>query len=323
MTPRSQKILGAATIGAALLGGGALALRTPDRPVAELRAKYLGPTSRFLKLPSGAEVHYRDEGLPGGRPVLLVHGSNASLHTWEPWVALLRDRYRLVSVDLPGHGLTGPVPSEDYSREGMARFVGELLDALGLPKVTYVGNSMGGRVGITFALAHPERVDRLVLLDPGGAGDLLPEAERPPAALGFRLAKIPVLSRLSEWGVPRSIVEKTLRASFADQSKVGEDMVERYVALLHHPGSRRATRLRFAEPDPNGHLRRLGEVRVPTLVLAGTEDRLVPIAGLRLLAAAIPGAELVEYPGVGHIPMEEIPERSAADLVRFAPPLPP
>lgn len=323
MTTRSLKIAAWVAALVVALGGLAAVTRTPDRPVAELRARYLGPASRFLKLPSGAEAHYRDEGRPGGRPLLLVHGSNASLHTWEPWVALLRDRYRLVSVDLPGHGLTGPVPSEDYTREGMARFVGELLDALDLPKVTYVGNSMGGRVGITFAVAHPERVERLVLLDPGGAGDLLPEAERPPPALGFRLARMPLLSRLSEWGVPRAVVEKTLRASFSDQSKVSEAMVERYVALLHHPGSRRATRLRFAEPDPSGHLRHLGEVRVPTLVLAGTEDRLVPIAGLRLLAAAIPGAELVEYPGVGHIPMEEIPERSAADLVRFAPPLGP
>ena len=105
-----------------------------DVPREELVGQYAGGASQFVTLPSGASAHMRDEGNPDGPVLVLIHGSNASLHTWEPWVAELGDSYRIVSMDLPGHGLTGRVPGDDYTREGMADFVGELMDVLNVDR---------------------------------------------------------------------------------------------------------------------------------------------------------------------------------------------
>ena len=101
-----------------------------DLPREKLVGKYAGGASQFVTLPSGASAHVRDEGNPGGPVLVLVHGSNASLHTWEPWVAELGDTYRIISMDLPGHGLTGRVPGDDYTRNGMASFVHEVMGTL-------------------------------------------------------------------------------------------------------------------------------------------------------------------------------------------------
>src|ERR1700679_4398911 len=154
-------VIGLVLLGAALLWYAS----TPDIPRRVLEAKYATPPSEFIDLPDGARVHMRDQG-PKDAPVLvLVHGSNASLFTWEPWVSRLDNTFRVVSFDLPGHGLTGAVPNHDYSQEGMVKLTLELADKLGLKKFAIAGNSMGGGVVARFAEEHPDRVSALILVD--------------------------------------------------------------------------------------------------------------------------------------------------------------
>src|SRR4051812_2681810 len=108
---------------AALVAGALWYFSTPDIPRTALEAKYAKPPSTFTMLPDGARAHYRERGDKSAPALVLLHGSNASLLTWEPWSKSLSDKFHVVSVDLPGHGLTGAVPDGDYSQEGMARFV--------------------------------------------------------------------------------------------------------------------------------------------------------------------------------------------------------
>ncbi|MBT8471211.1 MAG: alpha/beta hydrolase, partial [Marinicaulis sp.] len=144
-------------------------LRTPDTDPEEMRAKYTNNASQFAASDDGKlVVHYRDQGVRSGIPIILLHGTASSLHTWEPLVALLGDEYRIISLTLPGHGLTGPHPDDDYTFEGMAQAVDLVVEKLRLPNFVLGGNSMGGWVTWRYALKYPERVDALVLLDAWG-----------------------------------------------------------------------------------------------------------------------------------------------------------
>lgn len=297
--------------------GSADAVHTPELPRETLVAKYGTPPSRFLKLPSGARMHYRDQGNARGPVLVLLHGSTSSLHTWEPWVAHLGDAFRIVRFDLPGHGLTGPVQSEDYSPDGMVKFVEQARRALGLARFHLAGSSMGGHVAWRYALAHPDAVERLVLVAASGLNHLLPEDQQPNVPLGMRILRTPFLNRIAEWTTPRRAVEQTTRAVFADPRLVTDAMVDRYRELLLYPGNRRATRLRAAAKVDLRAAERLNEIHAPTLVLNGAADVLVPAATGRIFQQRIAGAERIEYPNVGHLPMEEVADQSAADVRAF------
>ena len=300
--------------GLAALGIAAALLWTPDLDPAELERRYATGASRFVDLPGGARAHVRLEG-PEDAPVLaLVHGSNSSLHTWEPWVAELGDRYRILSMDLPGHGLTGPTPADDYSRHGMAAYLDELRATLDIERMAIAGSSMGGRSAWAYTLAHPERVTALILVDASG---FLMEGHR--ITFAFRLAGTPVVSRFMDWFTPRAIIRRTILESYHDPSQVTEALVDRYDDLLRRPGNRRATRLRFGGQGDLDAARGAGleRIEVPTLVLWGEADRMVPVSAAEEFRRAIPGSEVVIYPQTGHLPMEEVPARSAADVAAF------
>lgn len=288
-----------------------------DVPREQLVGRYAGGASQFVTLPSGASAHIRDEGLATGPVLVLIHGSNASLHTWEPWVAELDDSYRLISMDLPGHGLTGRVPDDDYSRAGMAAFVVEVMDMLRVERFAIAGNSMGGGVAAQLALTHPERVSALILVDSAGIPVARDEDDVP---LAFRIARMPVLSKIMSFILPRSLVEEGVRKVFVDQSKVTDEMISRYFDLSLHEGNRDATRIRFsgyASQDEEAFAARLGEITMPTLIMWGDKDGLIPVSAAHEFKARIPHADLVIYENVGHVPMEEVAEESAEDVRRF------
>jgi pimeloyl-ACP methyl ester carboxylesterase len=287
-----------------------------DKTKDELAAKYAGAPSQFIELPSGAVAHVRDQGNAQGPALVLIHGSNASLHTWEPWVALLGAKYRIVTMDMPGHGLTGAVPGDDYSRAGMVAFTHQVLQKLGLAHYAIGGNSMGGGVAAQYAEDYPGEVTALILVDAAG----LPRERQPgeKIPLGFRIAQIPVLNKIMLYVSPRSIFAEGVRKVFVDQSKVTDEMIDRYYDLNLYDGNRRATGIRFRNPSTDQAVaEKLGQIRAPVLVLWGEKDGLIPVANAYEFQKRISGAKVVVYPDVGHIPMEEAPERSAADVDGF------
>ena len=287
-----------------------------DKSKDDLLHAYANTASKFIALPDGAIAHVRDQGNKAGPVLVLVHGSNASLHTWEPWVAILGAKYRIVTMDMPGHGLTGAVPNDDYSRTGMVAFVHEVTQKLGLTRYALGGNSMGGGVAAQYTETYPGEVSALILVDASG----IPRKHQPgeKIQLGFRLARMPGLNKILLYVTPRSIIEEGLHKVFVDQSKVTEEMVTRYYDLTLYDGNRRATGIRFRLP-PNDEdvAKKLGTIKAPTLILWGDKDGLIPVEYAGEFAKRIQDSKVLIYSNVGHIPMEEVAKKSAADVQSF------
>jgi pimeloyl-ACP methyl ester carboxylesterase len=296
-----------------VLGLALIVFRTPDTDPAEMRAKYGGAPSQFVDLGGGVTVHLRDEGPRDAPVIVLLHGSNADLHTWEPWTEALKGKYRVIRYDTVGHGLTGGVAGKDYTPQAMVRIVGQVADKLGLQRFALGGNSMGGRIAAGYAMEHPERVTALVLVDAGGA----PKKGDEPGNIGFKIAQTPGLNRLLDMITPRRIVAQSLDQSVSNKAIVTDAAVDRYWELLRYPGNREATRMRMTAPRDPFDRAEVAAITVPTLILWGEEDGLVSPEAGRWYNQAIAGSRLIVYPGIGHLPQEENAAQSSADLAAF------
>ncbi|MBL8559394.1 MAG: alpha/beta hydrolase [Hyphomonadaceae bacterium] len=303
-------------IGAAVAGY--FTLRRGDIPHATLDKTYASPASKFIDMGGGVEAHWRDEGNPNARPILLIHGFSASLHTWEPWVRELGGEYRMVSVDLPGHGLTRTPEGYRPSIEGYADFIDAFMGKIGLEHAMVVGSSMGGNTAWMLALRHPRRVDSLVLVGASGWREESKEgAEEEP--LVFKLLRTPLVGPLLMNLDNSRLVRGGLEASFVDKSLVDDAMVARYVDMARAPNHRAVLLAITLNRDERALATKeaLARITAPTLILHGDQDNLVPVGGATLFRDAIPGAQAIIYENVGHIPQEEIPARSAQDLRTF------
>jgi pimeloyl-ACP methyl ester carboxylesterase len=300
-------------IAVAVVAGAFWFFSDSDIPRSVLEAKYASPPSQFIMLPDGARAHVRDQGNKNGPVLVLVHGSNASLFTWEPWVSRLFQDFHIVTMDLPGHGLTGAVPNRDYSQEGMVTFVAEVTDKLGLKKFAIGGNSMGGGVAARFAEEHADRVSALILVD--AAGEPTPMGDHVP--LVFKIARTPVLDKILLYITPRSLVEEGLNDAIVHKAIITDKMIDQYWEFARMEGSRAANGARFALPATTDVKTHIGDIKAPTLILWGAQDHLIPVLAAHEFQADIPGSQLVIYPGTGHIPQEEVPDRSAQDVRTF------
>jgi len=307
-----------------LLMASALALalsRAPDRSVQSLVARWAPAPSQFIDL-HGQLVHLRDEGpRDDALPLVLVHGTAASLHTWEGWAAALRAQHRVITFDLPGFGLTGPFAgryaSWSYRGDDLARFVIELLDALKVQRFAIGGNSLGGEVAWRVATLAPDRVQRLVLVDAAGYA-LQPDS----VPLGFRLAQVPLANRLVEWLLPRGLVEDSVRNVYGNPARVMPALVDRYFELQLREGNRRALVQRFQaqaldQQSVGDAVARIRALKLPTLILWGGRDRLIPPQFAQRFAHDIAGSRRVVFDTLGHVPQEEDPAATVAALQAF------
>ncbi len=288
----------------------------PDRTVDSLVTRWAPPPSDFMYV-KGQFVHYRDEGpKTDPTPLVLIHGTAASLHTWQGWAGDLHARKRVITFDLPGFGLTGPFtgeyPRDDYRADNLARFTLDFLDALHVPRFAVGGNSLGGEVAWRVAAMMPARVDRLILVDATGYA-FVPEH----IPVGFQVARIPVFNRVSEFLTPRTVVEESVRDVYGDPSRVTDALVDRYFELLTREGNRRALDLRLQRIDTDLAPERIKTLKLPTLILWGARDRLVPPANAQRFHADIAGSQLVVFPGLGHVPQEEDAQASVAPVRAF------
>jgi pimeloyl-ACP methyl ester carboxylesterase len=277
----------------------------PDVPGSCLERRYANDASAFVEL-GGARVHYRDEG-PSDAPTLLaIHGVYSSLHTWESWRAQFGDDVRLVRLDLPGFGLTGPNEDRDYSLSYYVDLIAAFCERLGLDDVSLAGNSLGGAIAWRVAATHPELVERLLLLD-AGRQNIVPEAAR--------WFSQPGVSLVPRYITPRASVRSILADAYGDPSKLTDETVRRYHDLVLRTGNRRAVLdlVEAAAPYPLEPT----AIECPTLVQWGEEDEWLPPTLGERFVHEIPDARLETYPGVGHVPMEEAPVETAADAAAF------
>jgi len=284
----------------------------PDRTVAQLQGRWAPPPSTFLDV-AGMRVHLRDEGpRSDASPIVLLHGTGSSLHAWDGWAAVLKKKRRVIRFDLPGFGLTGPSPQGIYTLDNDSRAVIAVLDKLAVERCVIGGNSLGGAVAWRTALAHPWRVQKLILVDAVGYPD-----HPLSVPIGFRLAKLSALTWLLKNTLPRSLVEQGLRNIFGDARRVTREMVDRAVAINQREGNRQALAERFRQRRPDALFKRIPELKLPTLILWGGRDRLIPPEDAKRFHRDIAGSTLVIFDDLGHAPEEEDPTRTVAAVKQF------
>lgn len=281
----------------------------PDIPANDIEEKYTNAESRFIDI-DGLRVHYRDEG--SGIPVVLLHGTAASLHTWEGWTESLKSDYRVIRMDLPAFGLTGPNATQDYSSTAYTEFLDAFLTALEIDSCYLAGNSLGGRIAWEYCWRYPGKVRKLILVDAAGyrlSGD-------PEPSLGFRLARMPFLSNVVRFFTPRSLMEKSLMEVYGDDSKITPELIDRYYDMMLREGNRDAFIAR-ARHEFVDNTTKIATIDIPTLLMWGDGDTWIPLTHAEKFREDLPNATLIVYKGVGHVPMEELPEQTVADAKIF------
>lgn len=289
----------------------AVLIRTPDTDRDDMITKYGGTKALFVNDGAGGRIHYRVTGPVGAPAVVLIHGANSSLQTWVAVAARLDDRYRVVSLDLYGHGLTGPNPRRDYSATAFAGQVKRVLDEVGVETAVWVGNSMGGWVAWRAALSDGDRVCGLSLLDASGAQT----GEPVKLYLGAWLMQTPLGQAVLPHFSPRFLVKASLEQTYGDPRKLTEDAVTRYWELNRFPGNRQAAVDRANTDREASRWNDVGKIDVPTLILWGERDAVTPPSHADAFARNIQGSTKITYPGIGHLPMEEAPDQVATDLL--------
>jgi pimeloyl-ACP methyl ester carboxylesterase len=294
---------------------GVIATWAPDRTVQELSARWAPPPSQFVAV-QGMQVHVRDEGPRNDPlPVVLLHGTSASLHTWDGWADALKKERRVIRLDLPAFGLTGPHPQNDYTPQAYVRLVEGVVTAMGIQNFVVAGNSLGGQVAWATAVALPQRVQRLVLVDAAGYP---PQPQSIP--IGFRIAGTPGLRRLAEVLLPRGVIEASLRNVYGNPAAVTPALVDRYYELTLREGNRQALAYRFDQlqkTDWAANSAAIKTLKLPTLILWGAKDRLIPVENGHQFAADIAGSQLRIFDDLGHVPQEEDAARTVEVVRNF------
>ena len=286
---------------------------TPDTSVDDMTRKYGGSASQFIGLADNSRIHYRDQGTSNKPTLVLIHGTSASLHTWEPLVELLGDRFRLISFDLPGHGLTGVNTKRDYSREAMVKTVWAVMDHLDVDAATIVGNSLGGSIAWASALDRPERVESLILVAPSGS----PIRAAAKSNIGFNILKTTIGQSLMKNIAPRFIIKSSLNQTVSVPGVIDDVMVDRYWELLRLKGNRQAMIDLANTPRDENAWMQFSSISAPVMMIWGEEDGLLPVAMLKTFEDEIENIRSKTLPGVGHLPMEEAAEIVAQDIVTF------
>ena len=293
-----------------------------DIPKNEIISKHANESSKFLELSDGSLIHLRDEGNKKGKVILLIHGFNGSLFNYEPMVPFLTDEYRVISLDLPAHGLTGAVKSDLYSHEGFEKVIGEVVKLLEINKFYFVGHSMGGMIAWRYALKHLDQLNGLIII---GSPFIANEEEykdfqsvnAPPAA--FEIIESKFFRRALEYVTPRLLVKEGVSQTVYDQSIVTDELVDQFHDIILMEGTRLAIGMLVEdhEDDFIANPNDLKNISIPSLILHGEEDNLVDIRFVEHFIDQIPNVRLISYPNVGHMPPMEIPALLAQDIRGF------
>ena len=278
----------------------------------QIEAQYADPDSRFVVLDGndGIRVHYKDQG--SGPAVLLVHSSYGDLKDWDGWVSVLARDYRVVRLDLPAFGLTGPVPSGNYSIDRYLTLVDSLMDQLGLERFTIVGTSYGGLGAFRYAATRRDRITALVLsnsagVEYGGRGGTSERARDTVKAFKPELKSAAGL-------------EATLKNLINDPQRVTPELVRRKTDYFNVVGRDRESFVATSMYERGNPQRVLAQVRAPALVLWGGNSRGLSAETAQAFVDAMKNArstQKIVYEGGGHLLHIERPEQTARDVKAF------
>ena len=293
----------------ALLFLAALYLWTPDKSKAELEKIYGSPKTAYVSA-LGVNIHYQDTGPSKNQiPILFLHGFGSSLQTWDSWSEALSSEYRVVSLDLPGFGLTGEDPSGIYTDQRSVEVLEAFLKELQIPKVVLVGNSMGGKFAWQFAARYPDQVAKLVLISPDGYAS--------PGMEYGKKTEVPAIAELYRYFFSKTFLAMNLEPAYANPKTLNDTLVNRYYDLMLAPGVRGAILARMQQTVLQEPIPSLVTIKVPTLLLWGEKDAFIPIANSNDYLKVMPNAKRVSLPNIGHLPQEEQPTIGLAALKEF------
>lgn len=288
-----------------------LVVAEADLTLEEMKPKYVNAESEFMPL-MGMNVHYRDEGNSNDSiPILLIHGMSSSLHTFDSVAIDLKKNHRVISLDLPAFGLTGPNQENKYSLDYYANFLDQFRQRLKINKWSLAGNSLGGAIAWNYAVHYPNQVNRLILIDAAGYPKL-----NEKGSLGFKIASTPVLNKIMLYVTPKALVRESLKSIYYNQKIVTDAQVERFHDVAIREGNRAAVLSIF-----NGGLKadyeNIRKVKAPTLILWGDKDNLIDVENATLFQKDIPNSKVVIFKNVGHVPMEEVPHQVSKEIASF------
>lgn len=250
---------------------------------------------------------------PGDRlPVVLLHGLGAWSYTWRNLLPAIGTKRRAVAVDILGHGYTDAPRGADYSPRGLLRHVEATLEAWGIQRAVWAGNSLGGGLGLLAAIERPETVGGLILLAPAGYPQKLPR--------NLALTQWPGATWLFQFFPARLIVWEMLFRAFYEPARLPPDLIERYAAPLADRQKKRAilnTAASIWPEDLEAIASQIPAIKAPTLILWGEEDRITPPELAHRFSHEIAGSRLVMLPSSGHVPQEERPSETAAESLAF------
>ncbi len=281
-----------------------------DIPVEVLKEKYAFEDSKYLDI-DGMQVHYRQVG--EGQPFVMIHGFGANLWNWEDWTTIFSKDHQVITLDLPGFGLTGPRPDGDYTTDKYVNFLNRFFDKIGVDTFYLAGNSMGGGIAWNYTLAHPEQVKKLILVNSSGYPR---DSTDRKLISGFQVLNMPIINQLVTKITPTPLLKKTVEDVYGDKSLVKEGEVEHYESMLRRTGNRQALLDKRSSPRKQNH-EDIKNIKTPTLIIWGDQDVLISYHHASQFERDIEGSKAIVYKGVGHIPMVEIAERSAKDVYIF------
>ena len=288
-----------------------------DIPLNKLELSYSNSNSSFINI-SGINLHYRDEGIYNDSiPIILIHGTGSSLHAYDIWSKNLKKTKRVIRMDLPAFGLTGPFKDRNYSISNYTSFLKEFLNTLNIKKCILGGNSLGGEIAWRLALEEPAIVKKLILIDAGGYPAI---SESTPIA--FKLGQTPIINNILNYITPRFMVRSSIENVYFDKSKISDSLVDRYFDLSLRKGNRQAMidRLKvsttLANVNTNHHLN-IKKINQSALIIWGENDLLIPVENAYKYHNDLPNSKLVIMKETGHIPMEEKPLKSLIFITKF------
>ena len=283
-----------------------------DIPLYKLKKKYTDSTSSFVYV-GGINIHYRSQGdKKDSIPIVLIHGTGSSLHTYDSWTKELIISHRVIRMDLPGYGLTGSFPNRDYSLKNYVAFLKDFLEKIGVKKCILAGNSLGGNIAWRFTYKYSKMVEKLILID--AAGYPMKSKSIP---LAFKIAQIPVIQNIFTFITPRFIAKASVENVYKDKTKIDKELVDRYFELTLREGNRQAFVDRFKVKSDTISHKNIKLINQRTLVLWGEDDELIPTQMAYLFHDNLPDDTLVILRNVGHVPMEESPIESLTPVIEF------
>ena len=283
-----------------------------DIPLDQIKKKYTDSNSSFVRV-GEMDIHYRDQGKQiDSIPIVLIHGTGSSLHTYDNWTKELIINHRVVRMDLPGYGLTGPFQNRDYSYNNYVAFLKKFLEKIGVKSCILAGSSLGGNIAWRFTIENSEMVDKLILID--AAGYPMKSKSIP---LAFKIAQIPVIQNIFTFISPRFIAKVSVENVYKDKTKVNEELVDRYFELTLREGNRQAFVDRFKVKSDTIYHKKIKLINKRTLILWGEDDKLIPSEMAYLFHNDLPNDTLVILKNVGHVPMEESPIESLRPVIEF------